>query len=276
MTSSNFPEARNTPGLKISSVHELNAIPKPMREALYLRLIPNEIFARFRIDRETLKGPLGHEAVRIVAFEGKPWARVEMRATPVDRDPLLMVDLSTSPFSVPELTFVQITDPISERFGIDRTEDGQDTLFGTVSRNLAEELRALQARLAPGQVRRGLRLLGRVLECMEEFCRLLGVDLFLVEPLFYHSAIIYERHGCGYFFGRELMDEIHDGFAPGGVLAEKLDGSSPFRQPGFEMTVRGRSWAIHDGILGRPWGEVKMYKAVGTHANISTFPGGVY
>ena len=41
-------------------------------------------------------------------------------------------------------------------------------------------------------------------------------------------------------------------------------------------TVRGRSWAITDGILGGPFGGVKMYKAPGRSANVSTFPGGVY
>src|SRR3989304_5279901 len=222
--------AKKAPEVRISSILELNALPQPMREGLYRRLVPDEIFTRFKIDRETLRGPLGEQAVRVVAKEERTWARVEVRTTPVDRDPLLVVDLSTSPFGVPELTFVQITDPLGERFGIDRTDDGHDTLFGSARRNLVEEARALEAGLAPGQVRRGLRLLGRVLETMEEFCRLLGVDLFLLEPLFYHSAIVYERHGCDYLFGREIMEKIHDGFSPGGALASKLDGKVPFRR----------------------------------------------
>ncbi|NJD90766.1 MAG: hypothetical protein FIA91_04495, partial [Geobacter sp.] len=61
-------------------------------------------------------------------------------------------------------------------------------------------------------------------------------------------------------------------------------GSTPFRQPGMELTVHGRSWAIHDGILDEPWEElsyneildspwedVQIYRMVGRPANISTF-----
>jgi hypothetical protein len=42
--------------------------------------------------------------------------------------------------------------------------------------------------------------------------------------------------------------------------------------------VRSRSWAIHDGILGEPWPtlDVKMFKRVGQHAGVCTFPGAVY
>jgi hypothetical protein len=205
---------------------------------------------------------------------------VEVRASPDDRDPLLLVDVEMSPFSVPELSFVQITDPSSERFAIDRDRDGQDTLFGTIARNLEEEERALRAGLAPGQVRRGLRLLGGVLDAMQDFCRLLGKEVFLVEPLFYHSALGYERHGCGYLLGRELMEEIHREFDPGGRLHAALDGSSAFRQRGFDRTVRGRSWAIHDGILaalaGTRWSGVKMYRLASRPAAVSTFPAATY
>src|SRR5262249_37214455 len=181
---------------------------------------------------------------------------------------------------VPELSFVQITDPTAERFGIDRDEEGQDTLFGTATRNREEEGRALAAGLAPGQVRRGLRLLGRVMAAMEDLCRRLGKELFLVEPLFYHSALLYERHGCGYLFGQDLMARIHAEFQPGGRLHAALDGETVFRQPGFDRTARGRSWAIHDGILSvlgdAPWGGVKMYRRLGGPAGISSFPGGAY
>jgi hypothetical protein len=185
-----------------------------------------------------------------------------------------------SALAVPELSFVQITDPAAPRFAIDRDEDGRDTLFGTAGRNLAEERRALAAGLAPGQVRRGLGLLGQVLDGMQAFCRLLGTEVFLVEPLFYHSALLYERHGCGYLLGRELMEEIHGGFRPGGALHAALDGSTAFRRPGADASVRGRSWAIHDGILSRlpgaSWTGIKMYRQADRRAGISTFPAGPY
>jgi hypothetical protein len=205
---------------------------------------------------------------------------VEVRASRDDRDAVLLVDVDMSPFAVPELSFVQITDPTAERFGIDRDEEGRDTLFGTVTRNREEEARALAAGLAPGQVRRGLRLLGRVMAAMEDFCRLLGKELFLVEPLFYHSALLYERHGCAYLVGEDLMSRIDAEFQPGGFLHAALDRETVFRQPGFDRTARGRSWAIHDGILSvlgnAPWGGIKMYRQLGRAASVSTFPGGAY
>jgi hypothetical protein len=262
----------------MTSLLGLNALPVGVREQLYVRLIPDELLVRYGVDARQLGGPGGQHLVRITATEDKPWARVELRASEHDRDPVLLVDIGMSAFDAPELSLVQVNDPESPRFGIDRDEEGHETLLGTTARNLKEEERALAAGLAPGQVRRGLRLLSRVLQCMDGFCRLLGRDFYLVEPLFYHSALLYERHGCDYFLGRDRMEQIHAGFQAGGAFAARLDGSSAFRRLGFEATVRGRSWAIHDGILGAPFSEsgVKMYRRPGHHAGVRTFPGGVY
>jgi hypothetical protein len=262
--------------LDLGSIQEINAQPLDVRNACYARLVPVELLDRLRIDRRTHTGVHGEHLFRVTAPEDKPWARVEVRASHEDRDPVLLVDVEMSSLSIPELTFVQINDPTGPRFAIDRDPDGQDTLYGTVSRNLAEEERALAAGLAPGQVRRGLRLLDRVLDCMDDFCRLLNTEFYLIEPLFYHSAILYERGGCGYLMGREQMEEIHRGFATDGPLTARLDGSTPFRQAGFERTVRGRSWAIADGLLGGSFAGVKMYKAPGRSANVTTFPDSIY
>jgi hypothetical protein len=69
------------------------------------------------------------------------------------------------------------------------------------------------------------------------------------------------------------MLEIDREFQPGGRYFARLDGSSPFRMPGMERTVSGRSWAIHDGIMDEPWDEVQIYRMIGVHAGINTFPG---
>lgn len=265
---------------ELGSLQELNGLPAPLREGLYGRLIPLEVCARVGVDRATGLNAAGHRLLRIFAPPEQSWARVELRASRDDRDPIVLVDVEVGPFGVPELSFVQITDPRSPRFAIDRDEDGQETLFGTVTRNLQEERRAAAAGLAPGQVRPGLRMLGRVLDAMDEFCRLFGKELFLVEPLFYHSALLYERHGCDYLLGRETMETIHAEFQPGGRLHRALDDSTEFRRRGFDGTIRGRSWAIHDGILGAvdgmTWGGVKMYRRAGHPASVSTFPVGAY
>jgi hypothetical protein len=271
-----MPDDVRVGSLEVGSIEELNGLPGEVREALYLRLVPPEVLARVGADPRTGRDAVGHQLVRVVAPAGQAWARVEVRASRDDRDAILLVDVDMGPFAVPELSFVQITDPTAERFGIDRDEEGRDTLFGTVTRNREEEARALAAGLAPGQVRRGLRLLGRVMAAMEDFCRLLGKEVFLVEPLFYHSALLYERHGCDYFLGRDRMEEIHAGFQADGPYAGRLDGSTPFRRQAFADTIRGRSWAIHDGILGAAWSGVKMYRVPGVPAGVSTFPGATY
>jgi len=77
------------------------------------------------------------------------------------------------------------------------------------------------------------------------------------------------------------METIDGEFRPGGRLHRALDGSTTFRRPGFDRTIRGRSWAIHDGIgdglrAGGGVGGVKMYKAAGRRAGINTFPGAIY
>lgn len=261
---------------RLTSLLQLNELPASLRDPLYARLIPPLLFTELGLNPVTLDGPRDGAPIRIVAPEGKPWARVELWRQRDDRDPLFLLEVEMTLFGVLELTFVQICDPASERFAIDWDAEGRDTLFGTATRNLPEEIRAMAAGLAPGQVRQGRRLLGKVLQAVEEFSRLLGKDVYLVEPLFYHSAILYERHGLGYLLGREKMEEIHQEFQPGGRLDRRLDGSTPFRMRGAARTIRGRSWAIHDGILGEPWGGIKMYRLVGRKAEVDTFPGGVY
>lgn len=258
----------------ISTITELNVLPIDVREELYMRLVPDELLHALGLERARLLD--GHRPLRITAPEDAAWVRLELRAAPEDRDPALVLHVGMSAFSVPELLFVQVNDLRAPRFAVDRDADGQDTLLGTAGRNQVEERRALMAGLAPGQVRRGLRMLGVVLDAMDDFCRLLGSEFYLVEPLFYHSAILYERRGCDYFIGRDAMEAIHEGFQPGGVHHRRLDGASPFRQPGLATSARGRSWAIHDGILGEPWGGVKMFRVPGVAAAVCTFPNGAY
>ncbi len=94
---------------------------------------------------------------------------------------------------------------------------------------------------------------------------------------FYHNAILWERHGFTYFKGGKMMERIHGEFQPGGSLYQKLDDSTPFRRKGMEKTVRGRSWAIYDGILAEAfdeeWESPKMYKALGKRFRDQYIPG---
>jgi len=131
----------------------------------------------------------------------------------------------------------------------------------------------MQAGLAPGQVRRGLRSFKTLLPLFEAFVAAMGHDMFLIEPLAYHNALVFERYGFSYTYGRREMESIHEGFLPGGALHRcLLDGTSPFRPAEAWQTVRGRAWAIHDGILGHPFTGFQLYKRIGVHAGVNTFP----
>jgi len=73
--------------------------------------------------------------------------------------------------------------------------------------------------------------------------------------------------------GKRRMEAINLGFMEGGELRQMLDGSTPFRSPDAANSIRLRSWAIHDGVLGEPFTNVTMYKHIGKLAGINTTPG---
>ena len=93
------------------------------------------------------------------------------------------------------------------------------------------------------------------------------------------AACLFERRGFYYVHGRKLMQRIHQEFQPGGELHQALDGSTPFRRSEQWLSIRGRAWAIHDGILaaiGERWDGLRMVKRVGSHAGMATCPGTPY
>jgi hypothetical protein len=212
-------------------------------------------------------------------------ARIEVRANPDDRRTVFFLDIAETHYHQMELSFCVINDPFAPRFAVDLDESGHDNAFTTLGRNIPEEVRAMQAGLFPIQTSRGLKMFAEFFEKFERFVDSLGMDIILAEPLTYDNAIRYEKYGFDYLNGRRMMMEINREFRPGGALFSKLDGSSPFRMPGMDKTVHGRSWAIHDGILEEPWDdlsvdkildepweEIKIYKMIGIHAGVNTFP----
>jgi len=259
---------------------QLNQLPPPEKEEVYRRLVPESLFTRFGINPSTGLNRLGE---RVVATECPPTcseACVEVKSRPTDRDPIFYIEVRDSRDLVQlDWDFILINDPEAPRFDTDVTRDGKDRWLHWTSRNLAEEEKALAAGLAPGQVRAGLGLTGELMQCLDRFCATLGQKSIFLEALFYHNAVLYERHGFRYFEGERMMRRIHELFQPGGRLAARLDGST-FRRPEFAETVRGRSWAIHDGILDEvedeileSWEPPKMYRMVGKRFQVETFPG---
>lgn len=258
------------------SLLQINQLPGEEREAIFRRLIPEAILTTFAIDRASLTNPAGYRLVDFHCPADQEMVLIEVRGQPEDIKWCYRLKLHSTMYNEIELAFVIISDPRSERFNIDRDPEGRDTRFGTIGRNVPEEIRAMWAGLAPGQAQPGLGLLGEAVRLVEEFVGWMGHHLFLLDAMFYHNAILYERYGFGYVVGREEMERIHQHFQPGGEFYARLDGSTPFRQPGSERTVRGRSWAIHDGILEKPWVAPRMYKRVGEDQGVSTFPGGIW
>ena len=68
------------------------------------------------------------------------------------------------------------------------------------------------------------------------------------------------------------MQRIHEGFSPGGVYRQRLDNSTPFRDPTQADSIRGRSWAIHDGVLDETWDRIKLIKRIGILVGANTAP----
>ncbi|MBT3316122.1 MAG: hypothetical protein HN390_16080, partial [Anaerolineae bacterium] len=145
---------------------------------------------------------------------------------------------------------------------------------GTSQRNIEAERDALNFGLTPGQIRSGLSIFAAATNAFEGFVADLGHDMYFAEPLYYHNAIIFERYGFTYQSGKKLMQRIQDEFTrESGEVVDKLDNSSVFRQANARQSIRLRSWAIHDGILGEPFSNVTMYKYVGKSAKINTAEG---
>jgi hypothetical protein len=258
------------PPLSIAGVNRLEAQEK---RAIYGGLIPRDLLDRFGIGPD-LRDAAGNDLAEFRCERGATDVVVVLRHAPDAPDPLLYAHVTDTVSGQIHVLLFIVNDPESPRFDVDRMPDGQPTQFGVLCRNLAAEIEALRFGLAPGQVRRGLRLLQPSIGAFEGFVSSLGHDLYFVEPLFYHNAVLFERFGFSYQRGRRLMEGIDSGFRPSGGLARQLDGSTPFREPRAGETIRGRSWAIHDGILGYPFQEVTMFKRVGQGSSVSTFPDG--
>jgi hypothetical protein len=257
----------------------LNELHENIKQRVYRILIPHNLLSRFDVDPITWRGADQSTCVKLEAGSGSGVVSLSARSLFDPGDPFFTLQLADNPFNGVDLNWLILSDPTGERFDTDVTPDGQPTLFGTTRRNLEAEERALAAGLAPGQIRTGLRASAEVFHQIDTFLIALGHRSFTLEPLNYVSAWVSERRGFAYMIGHQLVKTINEEFQPGGRLHAALDGSTPFRQPDQWQTVRGRAWAIHDGILeviGKRWDGLRMLKQLGRHAGVNTFPDAVY
>jgi hypothetical protein len=261
------------------TIKALNSLPENPKLRLYRTLIPLQVLAEFDINPRTWKNPDKLQQVKLEAEAGSDKVRITAWYGEDARNEFFYLELADNPYNGIDLNFLVANNPLAERFRTDFDDAGNETLFGTVHRNLAEEEKAMRAGLAPGQTREGLRCSHIVFNHIETFLTMMAHHAFFLEPLSYVSAWIFEKRGFAYSKGHQLMDLIHKEFQPGGELHKALDGSTPFRQPSQWSTVRGRAWAIHDGILeriDRKWDDLKMIKQVGRQAGVNTFPDAKY
>lgn len=253
-----------------SSIASINRLPDQEKKEIYTRLIPQELLDRFKLPER--------QSQRLQSFMNYRFtpgtSDVELSLFHELRfpDPILyghMTDTLTGQIHV--LLYI-LNDPDGPRFNVDKLPDGTPTRFGTFTRNISAEKAAMDAGLAPGQVRHGLRLLPSAIATFEKFVSSLGHEVYFTEPLYYHNAVLFERHGFAYQAGRKLMEQVEKGFLEEGEYIKQLDQATPFRNPSARKSIRLRSWAIHDGILGEPFTNVTMYKMVGKSAGITTCP----
>jgi acetoin utilization protein AcuC len=258
--------------MSLNTIMGINRLPAPEKREIYTRLIPAQLLERMDLDASLIDQE-GRDLLTLKCPPDSSSVEMSLHHQADFEDPVLYGHMTDTLNGQIHILLYVLNDPHSPRFDVDRMPDGRMTIFGTAFRNLRAEQDAMQAGLAPGQVRRGLRLLPEAIKSFEYFIESLQHDLYFVEPLYYHNALLFERYGFAYQRGKQFMERINAGFGPGGPLRSRLDGSTPFRQPEAANSIRLRSWAIQDGLLGQTFTDVTMYKRIGVHSEINTCPG---
>ena len=258
-------------------IRSINALPYDAKQRFYRTLVPPELLGRLGINPILWRGS-GY-TVELFAEPDSGKVNISINNPEDARDAYFVLELQDNATNGIDLNLILLNDPFAEKFDIEHDSQGKQTHWGTVTRNLVEEERAMRAGLAPAQVRAGMGFSREVLQQLDVFLALCARQAVSLEPLTYVSAWIFEKRGFAYVRGHKLMDDIQREFQPGGKLHAALDGSTPFRSPDAWQSVRGRAWAIHDGILeaiGERWRDLRMIKVVGKHAGVETFPGAKY
>ncbi len=253
----------------VHTIGAINRLERNQKRGVYARVIPSRLLELFRIS-PYLVDQGGNDLLELDCPANSTSVEMKLYHKLGFPDPILYGHVTDTMNGQIHVLLYVLNDPTSPRFDVDQLPDGTPTNFGTSIRNIVAEVAAMEYGLAPGQIRKGLRMLGEAIQAFEYFVESLGQQIYFAEPLFYHNAVIFERYGFSYERGRKLMEQIQSGFDNDGELVGLLNGNNPFRQVQAMSSIRLRSWAIHDGILGEPFTNVTMYKQIGKSANIST------
>lgn len=260
-------------GTPLNSILAINSLGREEKIRIYGALLPERLCCLLGFSRADIPRAVAGHLLSFAAPENLSFVRIEARVRPDDTDTVFFLELADSGYNQLEFCFCIICDPVAPRFNVDVDGQGRVNCFSSSGRNISEELRAMRAGLFPHQTRRGLRMFAELLLLVEQFADAMGMEMIVADLLTYCNAIRYEGYGFDYLSGLRLMHDIDTGFQPGGTYFNRLDGSNEFRMPGAERSVRGRSWAIYDGIMDEPWNNVRIYKMIGHRAEINTFPG---
>ena len=244
-----------------STIAGLNELPSDQKREIYSKIIPPELLDLFGVSQD-LRDQDGRDLFHLNCDPGTADVEIALFHQADAKDPIIFGHITDTIHGQIHILLYGMNDVNSPRYNVDVMPDATKTGFGTNHRNLEEELKALQGGLAPGQIYRGPHLFKESLRQFEQFVSCLGHDLFFVEPLFYHVAIVFERYHFHYQKGKGFVKRINEGFSQGGDLLPLLDGSNPFRDPRAAGQIRLRSWAVHDNILGEPFSNVTMYKYI--------------
>ncbi len=244
-----------------STIAGLNQLPPVIKRETYAKIIPPELLEMYGIQKDLLD-PRGNDLFQLNCHPGSTDVELALYNSVEARDPIIFGHLTDTIHGQLHILLYGMNDINSPRFDVDHLADGTKTNFGYNHRNLKAETQALNAGLSPGQIYRGPHIFQESLRQFESFVACMGQELFFVEPLYYHVALVFENYKFQYQSGKKLMDRIYSGFSKDGDLIARLDGSNPFRQPKAADHLRLRSWAVHDNILGEPFSNVTMYKYI--------------
>ena len=143
-------------GTLLNSLATINELPEDVRDQVYHTLLLDDLLERFSIDKVTLCNPRGEKVVLVDASPHTGLVEIRLWRQLSDRDPALYIQLVDTVNNQMLVLLFATNDPEAPRFQVDRDWGGEPTKFGTLTRNIEAEIAAMQAGLAPGQVRRGL------------------------------------------------------------------------------------------------------------------------
>ena len=146
------------------TIREINALGDEKRREIYRQLVPNWLTKDYQI------GDINNPTIlSLIAPERSRAVELALRRYDTERDPVLYINMADTFNHQILVLLVIVNDPNSERYSIDVDLQGNNTNFGTTSRNIPAEVAAKQAGLAPGQIRRGLRAFKRSVPVFEDF-----------------------------------------------------------------------------------------------------------